>query len=293
MSRFLVPGILAGVTLILAGVCLYQYFSHATEIQEARAESALAQEEAQNAQRELQTKLNEKTEESIALAGALRIEQMKTGTFETQINSLSGTVGTLEKLAKTDPELLAKYSRVYFLNENYAPSSLSAIQKEYGFQSERTYQVHASIAAPLEDLLQAAHADGHMILVASAFRSFDEQRSLKSNYTVRYGGGANAFSADQGYSEHQLGTTVDLTTQSIGGTFAGFDRTKEYEWLTKNAWRFGFILSYPKGNTYYQYEPWHWRYVGKALAKRLHEDEQNFYDLDQRTIDGYLVNIFD
>lgn len=293
MNRFLAAGILGGAVLLLAGICLYQYRSHATQMQQARAELRAAQEEAQRNEQELQRKLSEKTEESITLAGLLRIEQDKTGSFESQIKSLSGTVGTLEKLAKTDPELLAKYSRVYFLNENYAPPSLSAIRKEYGFQPERTYQVHAGIVAPLEDLLEAALEDGYPILVASAFRSFDEQKSLKSSYAVRYGAGANAFSADQGYSEHQLGTTVDLTTRAIGGTFAGFDRTEEYEWLAKNAWRYGFILSYPKGNSYYQYEPWHWRYVGKALAERLHEDGQDFYDLDQRTIDEYLVTIFD
>ena len=81
-----------------------------------------------------------------------------------------------------------------------------------------------------------------------------------------YGSGANSFSADQGYSEHQLGTTVDFSTSSLGGSLNGFDQTEAYEWLDKNAHRFGFILSYSKDNAYYIYEPWHWRFVGKDLA---------------------------
>lgn len=293
MNRSRVPGILAGVILLLAGLDVYQYRVHIVQMRALRAELSTTQEEALETQEQLQDSLAQKTEESIALAGQLRLEQMKTGSFASQLKDLSGTIGSLEKLAKTDPELLAKYSRVYFLNENYAPPALRPVAKEYGFQPERTYEVHAEVAPRLNVLLKDAHEDGLSLLVASAFRSFGEQASLKSSYAVRYGSGANAFSADQGYSEHQLGTTIDFTTPSVGGTFAGFDKTKEYAWLMENAWRYGFILSYPKGNTYYQYEPWHWRYVGKELAKRLHEDGQDFYDLDQRTIDTYLVNIFD
>jgi D-alanyl-D-alanine carboxypeptidase len=79
----------------------------------------------------------------------------------------------------------------------------------------------------------------------------------------------------------------------VGASFSGFSKTPEYEWLMQNAYKYGFIISYPKDNAYYQFEPWHWRFVGKSLAKRLNEEKQNFYDLEQRTIDSYLINIFD
>ncbi len=52
-------------------------------------------------------------------------------------------------------------------------------------------------------------------------------------------------------------------------------------------------MSYPKSNIYYQYEPWHWRFVGEDLAEDLHDDKKNFYELDQREIDKYLIKIFD
>jgi len=144
-------------------------------------------------------------------------------------------------------------------------------------------------------MLVAARTDESIeLLVASAFRSFDEQASLKSSYTVTYGAGtANQFSADQGYSEHQLGTSADFTTLAVGGNFSKFETDPAYKWMLENAYKYGFVLSYPKGNVYYKFEPWHWRFVGTELAKRLYIDKEYFYDLGQREIDQYLIKIFD
>jgi len=141
--------------------------------------------------------------------------------------------------------------------------------------------------------LGEAEADGINLWILSAYRSFGTQSSLKSGYKITYGSGANAFSADQGYSEHQLGTTVDFTTSGIGGGFTGFENTEAYQWLLDNAHRYGFTLSYPKGNAYYIFEPWHWRFVGTELARDLHGQDKGFYDLPQREIDEYLLNLFD
>ena len=104
---------------------------------------------------------------------------------------------------------------------------------------------------------------------------------------------ANQFSADQGYSEHQLGTAVDLITTGTDGVLAGFDKKPAYAWMTANAYRYGFILSYPPDNTYYIFEPWHWRFVGVKLATDLHNQGIYFYQMDQRTIDTYLADFFD
>jgi D-alanyl-D-alanine carboxypeptidase len=117
---------------------------------------------------------------------------------------------------------------------------------------------------------------------------------IKNAYSVTYGAGtANSFSADQGYSEHQLGTTVDLITTGTGGKLAGFDTKPAYTWMLENAHKYGFTLSYPKNNGFYIFEPWHWRFVGVKLATDLYEDEQHFYELDQRKIDTYLASLFD
>jgi len=213
--------------------------------------------------------------------------------FQGQISSIGSTVGTLEKLAQTDKELLRKYSKVYFLNENYEPKTLVEIDKKYLYNREDSDLIHAKVSARLNELLNNAQADGTEILIASAFRSFGEQASLKAGYKVIYGSGANQFSADQGYSEHQLGTTIDFTTEKVGGVFSKFEADSAYKWLLDNAYKYGFILSYPQNNTYYKFEPWHWRFVGVKLATRLHDDSKYFYDLDQREIDRYLIDLFD
>jgi LAS superfamily LD-carboxypeptidase LdcB len=227
------------------------------------------------------------------LSGTLAAEQSKNNIFESQIQSIGSTVGTLEKLSKTDKELLRKYSKVFFLSENYVPSDLANIASTSLYKKNKPIKIHAKVLPYLERLFQAEEGNGTPLRVISAYRSFGDQAVLKSGYTVTYGSGANAFSADQGYSEHQLGTTLDFTTVALGAAFNEFDETKAYAWLNANAYKYGFVLSYPKNNEYYQFEPWHWRFVGVALATKLHNSKQFFYDLDQREIDSYLISIFD
>jgi len=235
---------------------------------------------------------------SLAFESALNNERQniesKLGTVEDRVGSISGTVGTLEKLSKTDPELLQKYSKVFFLNEHFAPERVSTIDSKYLYLEQNPEVIHASVWPRLRNLLGAAEDSDKALYVSSAYRSFDEQKALKGSYSVTYGAGtANTFSADQGYSEHQLGTTVDFITTGLGGQLEGFDQTPAYKWLLKNAHKYGFTLSYPAGNAHYIFEPWHWRYVGVELATYLYTNDLNFYDLEQRKIDEYLVNIFD
>ncbi len=285
-------GAVAALLIAVAALCYLAFSFHrdAESFRSALAEKTAAA-DAEIAS--LEESLDARIEENASLTGALRDEKRTTVTLKDELDDAEDTVKDLEKLTTMDPELLAKYSKVYFLNENYSPPALARVPQAFAFQPERAYEVHEEVAPFLEDLLEAAASDGHALKVASAYRSFGDQASLKAGYRVRYGSGANAFSADQGYSEHQLGTTVDFTTPAVGGTFAGFDKTEEYEWLKDNAWRYGFVLSYPPKNSYYQYEPWHWRFVGRELAERLQDDNDWFYDLDQRVIDGYLLELFD
>jgi len=229
---------------------------------------------------------------NIDLNNSLNLEKSKNKLFENQISGISSTVGRLQKLSETDEELLQKYSKVYFLNENYTPNNLSVINEKYLYEKDRKHQVHTQVLPYLTDLLETAKIDGITLQIISSFRSFGEQGGLKNEYKIQYGSGANTFSADQGYSEHQLGTALDFTTPETGTAFSKFENTEAYEWLLANAHRFGFVLSYPKNNTFYQFEPWHWRFVGTTLAQRLFEEKKFFYDLDQREIDSYLISIF-
>ena len=223
------------------------------------------------------------------------IDQVKKNESITgELKDLSNIVSDFEKLKKIDPELLEKYSKIYFLNENYVPLELVDVSPQYVVPADKQTQIHAKVWPFLEKLLQAAATENAPVQIVSGYRSFGDQSSLKSSYRVIYGAGtANQFSADQGYSEHQLGTAVDFTTPDIGLAYAKFGSALAYTWLTTHAHKYGFILSYPKGNEYYIFEPWHWRFVGVALATKLHDEGKSFYDLDQRTIDEYLIKIFD
>ncbi len=196
------------------------------------------------------------------------------------------------KLNTIDKELLEKYSKVYFLNEHYVPKKLQDIPKKWVY-SNKPIKIREEVAPFLFKMLQDMEVAGLSPRIVSAYRSFNTQKKLKYTHKVLYGTTeANKFVADQGYSEHQLGSTVDITDAKTGG-LNGFENTKEFKWLKDNAYKYGFILSYPKGNKYYAYEPWHWRFVGKRLAKYLYENELNFYDLPQRKIDSFRIYLFD
>lgn len=243
-----------------------------------------------DAERDANENLSRNLEEQFSKNLALETQVMD---ISGMVRDISGTVGTLQKLSQTDRELLTKYSKVYFLNENYVPSRLVDIVPAYLLNPDSTKKIHAGVEPFLDDMMRAAADEGIDLKIVSAYRSFGEQMAVKTGYKVVYGSGANQFSADQGYSEHQLGTTLDFTTEKLGGLSIKFDESETYRWLSENAHRFGFVLSYPEGNAYYQYEPWHWRFVGVALAARLHTEGKHFYDLTQREINEYLVSVFD
>lgn len=230
---------------------------------------------------------------NLTLSNLLNIEQNKNQLFENQINFVSTQVNQLSKFASLDKELLKKYSKVYFLNENYAPKTISLIDSKYVYNHSRQEYIHSDVAPFLEKLLSDAKSNGINLKIISAYRSFAEQANLKSQYSIIYGSGANKFSADQGYSEHQLGTTIDFTTDELGSNFSNFAKTNAYQWLKNNAYKYGFILSYPESNKYYIFEPWHWRFVGIKLATYLKQNNKYFYEMDQKEIDEYLISIFD
>lgn len=247
----------------------------------------------QNTTKNLEAELTQTKQDNVKLSEMLKAEQQKNDFFAKQIKEIGGTVSILEKLSKTDKELLQKYSKVYFLNEHYIPSQLSQIDEKYLLDKSQDKYIHTKVLPFLYKMLDDAASAGNPMKIISAYRSFGTQSDLKTGYLMVFGSGANRFSADQGYSEHQLGTTIDLTTPELGTSFTQFENTKAYQWLLRNAHQYGFILSYPKGNRFYQFEPWHWRFVGIQLATKLYENNQYFYDLDQREIDTYLISIFD
>ena len=107
----------------------------------------------------------------------------------------------------------------------------------------------------------------------SSYRSYDYQVNLYNNYVKSDGkDAADTYSARPGFSEHQTGLAVDIYNKEL--PYTSFEETKEFEWMQKNAYKYGFILRFPKDKvniTGYQYEAWHYRYVGKKAAKYIHD----------------------
>ena len=130
----------------------------------------------------------------------------------------------------------------------------------------------------LRALAKAARRAGKPLAVRSSHRSYDYQSSL-FNYYVRTNGYARAlkFSARPGHSEHQLGTTIDFSTAPGVPLSTRFGDSPAGKWLARHGWKYGFIMSYPKGKkkaSCYVYEPWHWRYFGRDLARQIHDSGQ-------------------
>ena len=124
------------------------------------------------------------------------------------------------------------------------------------------------LAPPAADawqaMCEAATQDGVELLLISAFRSFDFQQALIRGKLAKGRSIAEILTvnAPPGCSEHHSGRAVDIGERDTPALEEDFERTAAFVWLSHNANRFGFRLSYPRGNSYgYLYEPWHWCWV--------------------------------
>lgn len=138
-------------------------------------------------------------------------------------------------------------------------------------------KMRRAAARALEKLARASkRATGKKLTLVSGYRSYSYQKKLYRGY-VRSDGkkSADKYSARAGYSEHQTGLVADIGQAGGRCTLKTcFGTTKTGKWVAKNAWKYGFIVRYPKGKTKvtgYAYEPWHLRYVGTELATYMHE----------------------
>jgi D-alanyl-D-alanine carboxypeptidase len=158
------------------------------------------------------------------------------------------------------------------LKRTYAPWDLVSVSKAGIAGSGRVRRI---IIPDLAALASAARRAGKPLAVRSAYRSYQTQVATFRSWVERSGyAQALKFSARPGHSEHQLGTTVDFTTAPGVPLSTSFGSSPAGKWLARNSWRYGFVMSYPKGQrrvSCYGYEPWHFRYVGRELAQRIHE----------------------
>lgn len=190
----------------------------------------------------------------------------------------------------TDPEsITVLVNREYLLPEEYVPADLVVPDVTFSFYGtyEKSYMREAAASA-LEKLFAGAKEQGISLKGVSAYRSYSRQKEIYNrNVNTKGKKKANQVSALPGSSEHQTGLTIDVSASSVGCSLEeSFGDTNEGKWLAKNCYKYGFIIRYPKGKeaiTGYSYEPWHIRYVGKNLAKRLYKKKLTLEEYYQTT----------
>ena len=136
-------------------------------------------------------------------------------------------------------------------------------------------KVRAVMIDDLRAMAEAAAVAGNGIGVESAYRSYESQQNVFDSWVRQFGyDRALKVSARPGHSEHQLGLAIDFRSDPGGSPFTGtWGTTAAGKWMRVHAWEYGFLMSYPKGTmavTCYDYEPWHFRYVGRNLAALIH-----------------------
>ena len=164
--------------------------------------------------------------------------------------------------------LVNKYN---YLTEDYVPSNLENISTTY---ARSGMQLVKEAKEAFETLSENAKKDGMNVIAMSSYRSYDYQVNLYNNYVAQDGKeAADKYSARPGYSEHQTGLAVDVYNLDL--PYTSFEETEEFTWMQENAYKYGFILRFPKDKvdiTGYQYESWHYRYVGKKVAKEIKDN---------------------
>ncbi len=165
--------------------------------------------------------------------------------------------------------LVNKYN---YLTEDYIPENLEPIDIAY---ARSGMQLVREAKEAFETLSEDAKKEGMNIIAMSSYRSYDYQVNLYNNYVATDGKeAADTYSARAGYSEHQTGLAVDVYNKVL--PYTSFEETEEFNWMQENAYKYGFILRFPKDKvniTGYQYESWHYRYVGKEAAKYIHNHD--------------------
>lgn len=169
-----------------------------------------------------------------------------------------------------NPNILV--NKYYYLAKNYVPKNLEEIDSNYALEGMKLVN-YAKDA--FESMAKDAKKDGYEIIVMSSYRSYDYQSKLYDRYVSEDGKEkADTYSGRPGHSEHQTGLAVDIYNGEK--EYTKFEETKEFDWMKEHAHEYGFILRFPKNKekeTGYQYESWHYRYVGTKVANYINKNK--------------------
>jgi zinc D-Ala-D-Ala carboxypeptidase len=194
-----------------------------------------------------------------------------------------------KQVIQNPANILALVNKEFALGE-YKPEDLVRPNVPFVFgnqEIEKAY-IREEAARALEQMFAAAKSQQIFLTAISGYRSYDYQEMLLNREIEQYGKEKAVMAvAPPGQSEHQSGLAMDISSKSNEFQVnIEFGQTKEGKWLAENAYKYGFILRYPEDKvdiTKYQYEPWHFRYVGPEAAKVIHENDW--------TLEEYFQNV--
>lgn len=168
-------------------------------------------------------------------------------------------------------------------DEDFVPDNLVIIDSEYAAASDM--KANKKAVEAFYEMREAASKDGLGLVINSSYRSYQDQVDIVETYRNLYGDSyVQRYVAQPGFSEHQTGLAFD-----IGSTSSNvFAQSNEYDWMLENCYKYGFILRFPKkyeNVTEFRNEPWHYRYVGKDIAKYIYDNNI--------TLEEYFVKFLD
>ncbi len=176
----------------------------------------------------------------------------------------------------TNKGYLILVNKFYHLSSDYERVDLQNINLKYAYADNKAAQiVIAAYDTMYNDILNELNIH---LMVNSSYRPYKDQEEIYNDYkniSLKY---ADSYAARPGYSEHQTGLALDITSLEHPNQ-KSFTESEEYEWLKNNCHKYGFILRYPEGKediTGYNTESWHFRYVGVDVATQIHNENITF-----------------
>lgn len=180
-------------------------------------------------------------------------------------------------------ELTSRSSILLYVNEthplpaDYVPDDMSKINIP---STGAAIELRKEAGKKAQEMLKAAKEDDIDIYLTAGYRSYKNQEELYASYVSLLGEArASALVEKGGCSEHQTGLSIDITNDPSGAQLnEEFADTDVYKWMSKNAYKYGYILRFPKGKKYItglSFQPWHYRYVGTKTAKKMHKKDKN------------------
>ncbi|MCR2820158.1 M15 family metallopeptidase [Lederbergia panacisoli] len=219
---------------------------------------------------------NEQTKENYA-SNAKGEEESSLALEAAYFNAIKEVNGIKEIVNATNT--LALVNKEFALPGSYIPDDLVRPKVPFSFGNqdiEKSY-LRKEAGSALEKMFSAAKESNIHLFAVSGYRSYARQESILNNEIGKVGEEeALQAVAFPGKSEHQTGLAMDISSESVQYLLVEeFEDTDEGKWLKENAHRFGFILRYPKDKekiTGYQFEPWHFRYVGEKNAQIMYKN---------------------